>query len=150
MIRRPPRSTLFPYTTLFRSDEDCRRRAGIDVHPPAARFAKPRDEVRTARRAVRAASSGAMILSTAYLRLRVSARQAVDESPGRFKHCEGSGFGLLLRQSLTLINSISRPVTAPALIARFGRAGQRVISGRDRATGTQGIMRNFRAQFVSL
>src|SRR3712207_8257338 len=22
MIRRPPRSTLFPYTTLFRSDED--------------------------------------------------------------------------------------------------------------------------------
>src|SRR5258705_5947490 len=26
MIRRPPRSTLFPYTTLFRSSEsDCRR-----------------------------------------------------------------------------------------------------------------------------
>src|SRR5260221_7938765 len=24
MIRRPPRSTLFPYTTLFRSDPDCR------------------------------------------------------------------------------------------------------------------------------
>src|SRR5438093_13676891 len=23
MIRRPPRSTLFPYTTLFRSDGDC-------------------------------------------------------------------------------------------------------------------------------
>src|SRR2546426_4685389 len=23
MIRRPPRSTLFPYTTLFRSREDC-------------------------------------------------------------------------------------------------------------------------------
>src|SRR2546430_3357191 len=23
MIRRPPRSTLFPYTTLFRSDETC-------------------------------------------------------------------------------------------------------------------------------
>src|SRR3712207_9135744 len=27
MIRRPPRSTLFPYTTLFRSDPD--RRAGL-------------------------------------------------------------------------------------------------------------------------
>src|SRR2546428_7102067 len=27
MIRRPPRSTLFPYTTLFRSS--CSRRAGI-------------------------------------------------------------------------------------------------------------------------
>src|SRR2546430_5559418 len=25
MIRRPPRSTLFPYTTLFRSDHDRRR-----------------------------------------------------------------------------------------------------------------------------
>src|SRR2546429_1803065 len=24
MIRRPPRSTLFPYTTLFRSHESCR------------------------------------------------------------------------------------------------------------------------------
>src|SRR5450432_4491658 len=23
MIRRPPRSTLFPYTTLFRSDQEC-------------------------------------------------------------------------------------------------------------------------------
>src|SRR3712207_7320545 len=26
MIRRPPRSTLFPYTTLFRSPRDLRRR----------------------------------------------------------------------------------------------------------------------------
>src|SRR5258708_9978155 len=26
MIRRPPRSTLFPYTTLFRSEESHRRR----------------------------------------------------------------------------------------------------------------------------
>src|SRR2546430_13723061 len=25
MIRRPPRSTLFPYTTLFRSDPECNR-----------------------------------------------------------------------------------------------------------------------------
>src|SRR3712207_7614441 len=33
MIRRPPRSTLFPYTTLFRSD---RRRSGIDRTGPAS------------------------------------------------------------------------------------------------------------------
>src|SRR2546428_9083023 len=26
MIRRPPRSTLFPYTTLFRSEESCRNK----------------------------------------------------------------------------------------------------------------------------
>src|SRR2546429_2126334 len=29
MIRRPPRSTLFPYTTLFRSHEDPKRRFHI-------------------------------------------------------------------------------------------------------------------------
>src|SRR5256885_9290481 len=28
MIRRPPRSTLFPYTTLFRSERDADGRAG--------------------------------------------------------------------------------------------------------------------------
>src|SRR5207253_10188184 len=33
MIRRPPRSTLFPYTTLFRSVR--RRRGGGDDHPRA-------------------------------------------------------------------------------------------------------------------
>src|SRR2546430_11150687 len=35
MIRRPPRSTLFPYTTLFRSDQghpDQHR--GVHRHPP--------------------------------------------------------------------------------------------------------------------
>src|SRR2546422_10081974 len=30
MIRRPPRSTLFPYTTLFRSVEDASHRFGAD------------------------------------------------------------------------------------------------------------------------
>src|SRR2546425_7152168 len=36
MIRRPPRSTLFPYTTLFRSIRDPRRSPtshASDVHP---------------------------------------------------------------------------------------------------------------------
>src|SRR2546426_5344681 len=28
MIRRPPRSTLFPYTTLFRSGQEARRQGG--------------------------------------------------------------------------------------------------------------------------
>src|SRR5258708_37086011 len=32
MIRRPPRSTLFPYTTLFRSEDDAERIAGRAVH----------------------------------------------------------------------------------------------------------------------
>src|SRR5258706_12098546 len=37
MIRRPPRSTLFPYTTLFRS-RDSRR---AEVHTPRPRRAHP-------------------------------------------------------------------------------------------------------------
>src|SRR2546421_5055103 len=31
MIRRPPRSTLFPYTTLFRSEDDPAPAAGLDL-----------------------------------------------------------------------------------------------------------------------
>src|SRR2546426_4802296 len=34
MIRRPPRSTLFPYTTLFRSRDIGRRRRGRDRGDP--------------------------------------------------------------------------------------------------------------------
>src|SRR5688572_30958031 len=34
MIRRPPRSTLFPYTTLFRSQAEFRRLLGKFYHRP--------------------------------------------------------------------------------------------------------------------
>src|SRR5690349_23920666 len=37
MIRRPPRSTLFPYTTLFRSGADRRRVEHDRRHPDADR-----------------------------------------------------------------------------------------------------------------
>src|SRR2546426_3743944 len=36
MIRRPPRSTLFPYTTLFRSPAKRRRTAKAETAAPAA------------------------------------------------------------------------------------------------------------------
>src|SRR2546427_2424071 len=39
MIRRPPRSTLFPYTTLFRSV--CRRSTSACCRAPAARNGSP-------------------------------------------------------------------------------------------------------------
>src|SRR3712207_7245229 len=35
MIRRPPRSTLFPYTTLFRSGDDLGAPAGASAQPGA-------------------------------------------------------------------------------------------------------------------
>src|SRR5256885_16310292 len=34
MIRRPPRSTLFPYTTLFRSADDQRFQPALRMHSP--------------------------------------------------------------------------------------------------------------------
>src|SRR2546426_6370110 len=43
MIRRPPRSTLFPYTTLFRSRSDLRAQSH---HRRADRGAQPRAEHR--------------------------------------------------------------------------------------------------------
>src|SRR5688572_32669110 len=44
MIRRPPRSTLFPYTTLFRSARN--RPAGQGDTTPAARKAAGKDRIR--------------------------------------------------------------------------------------------------------
>src|SRR2546425_4540795 len=54
MIRRPPRSTLFPYTTLFRSGPAWRRRATGSVRPtsepPQANVRLPSDGGREARK----------------------------------------------------------------------------------------------------
>src|SRR5438128_4688234 len=42
MIRRPPRSTLFPYTTLFRSSVRRKRPAAFGAPHPVARPSGPR------------------------------------------------------------------------------------------------------------
>src|SRR5689334_23921758 len=58
MIRRPPRSTLFPYTTLFRSRGRPRRRRGRSVFPREhARRRARGEEPRPARRSVPARRS---------------------------------------------------------------------------------------------
>src|SRR6266581_2331757 len=46
MIRRPPRSTLFPYTTLFRSGS-ARCRSRIASRPVPGRCSTPRSEEHT-------------------------------------------------------------------------------------------------------
>src|SRR2546429_1610155 len=43
MIRRPPRSTLFPYTTLFRS---CRARSALGCRSPVGQRASPVHDTR--------------------------------------------------------------------------------------------------------
>src|SRR3712207_729233 len=48
MIRRPPRSTLFPYTTLFRSaerDDELHRDVGVLAHEPPHVRAEDRQRV---------------------------------------------------------------------------------------------------------
>src|SRR5688572_31863114 len=53
MIRRPPRSTLFPYTTLFRSlDRGAERevRHLVQRHPFRLRLAQPRLQLQQQRR----------------------------------------------------------------------------------------------------
>src|SRR5690348_17384433 len=54
MLRRPPRSTLFPYTTLFRSSRELERRAGRLVGAPdrGDEGAPPRRRRRLGRRAL--------------------------------------------------------------------------------------------------
>src|SRR5256885_5853748 len=54
MIRRPPRSTLFPYTTLFRSQRDERRghRVIEEVHRPQSSGARRSIVEHVARRVV--------------------------------------------------------------------------------------------------
>src|SRR5438105_7783316 len=47
MIRRPPRSTLFPYTTLFRSIAEEQRRFGVCILNREVRPAGPRSEEHT-------------------------------------------------------------------------------------------------------
>src|SRR2546422_11743552 len=48
MIRRPPRSTLFPYTTLFRSVEHVELREGHGVEPVDPHCVAPHDSVEPA------------------------------------------------------------------------------------------------------
>src|SRR5437773_4927201 len=60
MLRRPPRSTLFPYTTLFRSGADAaRKRAGRSDGDPAGRRreARHRQAEKRDRRSTRLNSS---------------------------------------------------------------------------------------------
>src|SRR3989442_5225051 len=46
MIRRPPRSTLFPYTTLFRSVDAALERDAVDDEAGAVEVTRTRDEAR--------------------------------------------------------------------------------------------------------
>src|SRR2546425_2125158 len=87
MIRRPPRSTLFPYTTLFRSDRehenrrvqgDAEHHAEHDAHRELAAFQDPqvdhrviRHELVTDHPVVRSEEHTSELQSLAYLVCRL-------------------------------------------------------------------------------
>src|SRR2546425_8684204 len=77
MIRRPPRSTLFPYTTLFRSIRARRRVAGA-----RARCADPRasDRVRQLLRCSRSEEHTSELQSLAYLVCRLLLEKKKNEN----------------------------------------------------------------------
>src|SRR3712207_7601691 len=72
MIRRPPRSTLFPYTTLFRSQITCKEEIGLNFSvilrsllrqdPDVIMIGEIRDS-ETAELAIKAALTGHLVFS---------------------------------------------------------------------------------------
>src|SRR3989454_11191828 len=99
MIRRPPRSTLFPYTTLFRSrgtrrraragpahgDRKHRRCDGGDDHAKAPQAVGRPERHPLPRRGRRGARAGA--------RQGAGAARAARGAPGRVRHVQGHGGG---------------------------------------------------------
>src|SRR2546425_2684764 len=96
MIRRPPRSTLFPYTTLFRSGSFAPRRACLRAHRPAtAECGDYRFRRRSSRAALgREGTSGATrseehtseLQSLAYLVCRLLLEKKKKETSGEPLH----------------------------------------------------------------
>src|SRR5256886_8387851 len=114
MIRRPPRSTLFPYTTLFRSHPVTRRPRPDGPDPPRGR-------VRRRRRRL----SGVLHLA-ARRNGRGAARRSrcrpVERCPVRV--LPGDGVGLGQRRA-------ARPRGARPGLERLGRSGPRERPGAD-------------------
>src|SRR2546423_11765069 len=81
MIRRPPRSTLFPYTTLFRSCRPSGERSGFDHGDRLclARFAGPKGRLETRR--IRSEEHTSELQSLAYLVCRLLLEKKKTNTP---------------------------------------------------------------------
>src|SRR3712207_8714630 len=92
MIRRPPRSTLFPYTTLFRSVSLCLRRVWVlcrAVNPSSARASAlapacdAEDDIAQDRKSTRLNSSHANISYAVFCLKKKKAKMQDQTSPER-------------------------------------------------------------------
>src|SRR5258708_22191841 len=80
MIRRPPRSTLFPYTTLFRSQGNATlRRGSLSIRADSLKFREQNEDVE-ARGNVRLEREGDVLTGPA-LKYRVRDATGVFEKP---------------------------------------------------------------------
>src|SRR5256885_5706085 len=80
MIRRPPRSTLFPYTTLFRSERGGPQRRVPALRVPGDHHALAQAGVELARRAAYVEHAAALFLAH---QVHVRARRAEDRKSTR-------------------------------------------------------------------
>src|SRR6266581_3755760 len=98
MIRRPPRSTLFPYTTLFRSSQDAihRREAG--------RHGVSRDRTREDRKSTRLNSSHPSISYAVFCLKKKNVRAQVLARRGEYAAAEA-----LARDACALLDSTDYP-----------------------------------------
>src|SRR2546430_10598552 len=83
MIRRPPRSTLFPYTTLFRSRSAAARGPGPLERTacPAAAFPRSRETERARRRRSEEHTSELQSQSNLVCRLLLEKKKKVRQDP---------------------------------------------------------------------
>src|SRR3712207_1438922 len=130
MIRRPPRSTLFPYTTLFRSRPDSRGELALRSPNPAD---KPRIEARY----LTAPTDVRVMLEAAKLARRISTTQPfaglVEEeiSPGPATRTEDD--------FLTYLRAAGTTVYHPCGTNRMGADGRAVVDTELRVRGVQGL-----------
>src|SRR2546425_9096591 len=88
MIRRPPRSTLFPYTTLFRSQDSAELGAPLDEavsleQPNCGESGRARDGVKRECLAVRSEEHTSELQSLAYLVCRLLLEKKKNTRPSR-------------------------------------------------------------------
>src|SRR5256885_7943864 len=99
MIRRPPRSTLFPYTTLFRSEQchDAGAKLRPADHPPEFLESHSRPEAKfektTDRKSTRLNSSHLVISYAVFCLKKKTATTCTWEPASPSRHCRSRGGG---------------------------------------------------------
>src|SRR2546422_5203218 len=85
MIRRPPRSTLFPYTTLFRSRFEALGLTVVGVHSPEFFWEKPYEKVADRSEEHTSELQSRLHLVCRLLLEKKNIREALERGPGGFR-----------------------------------------------------------------